>query len=204
LQTEDDAAYGRSVRNMAIVLAAMAMVIVVALAFPLLIRQGEGEFVPLTTVDSPYGFVLSIHTNETVLSGGVVNITAWMSNGGDRIIDLSAASDWAQNTKGLSSAFCSPGWPLGIGVAPGYLSYDNYSLGSFAPHPPSPTCPSFHDTPTDFILQPGSSTSVVKLKSSVGEWKLAVTEELSLQVPGVYTVIAADEWGDIALIHVER
>jgi hypothetical protein len=89
----------------------------------------------------------------------------------------------------------------------GYYTTDNYSIGSLVPLPPPlVSCPITIGTPGYFLLQPRGSAAIVKVNGSLAEWNLASTlglasSQFGSQRGGVYTAIALDEWGDLAIAH---
>jgi hypothetical protein len=94
----------------------------------------------------------------------------------------------------------------------GHYTQDNYTLGSLLPLPqPAYHCPVSGGSPRYFLLEPHSSRSLVDIGGSPQYWLLqanltfgyAPTEGLqggsssNLLPKGVYTVVLADEWGDV-------
>ena len=118
-----------------------------------------------------------------------------------------AATSWALGPQGLWTKICTNGWPLGVGFMAGYFTPDNYSLGTLVSIPqPLVACPIMANTPGYFLLQPRGSTAIVKLGGSLAEWNLTsvlglASGKLGVQRGGVYTAVAADEWGDVAIAH---
>jgi len=205
---EDDAAYRRSVRNTVIVIAAVVVIIAAALFVPPLVSPVHEQFNGTTSVASPYGVSLNLRLNETQLSAGQgETITAWLNSTSSQVANVSAASNWALGPQGFWTRVCTGGWPLGVGLMAGYYTTDNYSLGSLIPLPaPLMNCPIIMGTPGYFLLQPRGSTAIVKLNGSLAEWNLTVTlglsgSQLSAARVAVYTAIAVDEWGDLAIAH---
>ena len=205
--SEEDASYRRSVRNTVIVIAAMVLVVAAALSVPQLVSPVHEQFEASASVASPYGFSLNLRLNATQLGAGQgQTITAWLNSTSPQVATISAASDWPMGTDGLWTKLCTNGWPLGVGVMEGYFTAENYSLGSLVRVPmPLIGCPIQSGTPTFFLLQPQGSTAIVKVSGVLAEWNL--TSTLGLAGPqlnssrGVYTAVAADEWGDVAITH---
>ncbi len=205
---EDDAAYRRSVRNTVIVIAAVVATIAVALFVPPLVSPAHEQFISTTSVASPYGLSLNLRLNGTQLSEGQgQTIMAWLNSTSIQVANVSATNNWALGPQGLWTRICTNGWPLGVGLMAGYYTTDNYTLGSLVALPmPLVGCPVMIGTPGFFLLQPNGSTAIVKLNGSLAEWNLTSTlglasSQLGSQRTGVYTAIAADEWGDIAIVH---
>ncbi len=205
---QDDAAYRRSVRNTIMVIAVMAVIIAAALFIPPLVSPVHEQFNSATSVASPYGLSLNLKLNGTQLAVGQGEaITAWLNGTSSQVANISAADGWPLGPKGLWTRICTNGWPLGVGFMAGYYTSDNYSLGSLVLVPmPLPPCPEQIGPPSSFLLQSRGSTAIVKLNGNLTEWELTTTLALSgtqpsLQRGGVFTAIAVDEWGDVAVAH---
>jgi hypothetical protein len=205
---EVDASYRRSVRNTVIVIVALALTIAAALLVPPILNPIHEQFNNAASVDSPHGFSLTIKLNATQLTPTEgITVTAWINSTSNQIGNISAASHWPVGPQGLWTRICTNGWPLGVGFMAGYFTGDNYSLGSLI-HVPMPLfgCPILISTPGFFLLQPHSSTAIVRVNGALAEWNLTSTlglrsSQLSPQRGGVYTAIAVDEWGDVVLAH---
>ncbi len=206
---EDDKAYRRSVRNMVFVLAAIVLTVFAAIFIPPIVNPLHEQFNQSGYSDSVYGFRLTILLNATQLaSNGGVAVTAWLNNTSSETNNVTAASQWPAGLQGLWTRICTNGWPLGVGVMPGYFTQDNYTRGSLIRVPvPLIGCPVSIYTPTFFLMQPGSSTAIVRLNGVLSDWNLTTTLSLgSAQLSrnagsGVFTAVAADEWGDVAIAH---
>lgn len=205
---DDDEAYRRSERNMALVLGAIVIVIFAALFLPPLISPVHESFQQTAATTSPYGFTLNIELNSTTLvPGSAAAVSAWMNSTDPQPNNVTSASSWAVGPEVLWTKPCTSGWPLGVGVMRGYYSSQNYTLGSLVRFPePLQSCPVPVGSPSFFLLQPYGTVALAELGTSVVRWDLRSTLVLvpgslpSLQ-PGVYTAVAADEWGDVALTH---
>lgn len=205
---EDDAAYHRSVRNAILVLGAMVLTVASALVVPPLVNPVHEQFNGSASVASPYGFTLNLKLNATqptTTSG--LTMTARLNNTSNQIGNITAANRWPLSPRGLWTRICTSGWPVGVGVMAGYYTTDNFSLGSLVPIPmPLLACPVSIYTPKFFLLQAHGSVAIVNVNGALVEWNLTTTLELSgsrlsPQRGGVYTAIAADEWGDVAVAH---
>ena len=89
----------------------------------------------------------------------------------------------------------------------GYYTAENYTLGSVIRIPsPLVSCPVTSNTPSFFIFQPFSSNALVETggTATVLNLRTALTFVPVAAGPGssgVYTVICADEWGDLVIAH---
>ena len=210
---DDDAAYRRSVRNMSFVLAAIVITIFAAIFIPPIVFPSHDTFQRSVSLDSPFGFTLHLELNTTSPApGGHVLLTGWLNSTFGSLENLTASNSWPQGLSGLWGRICTAGWPVGVGVMKGHYDQDNYSLGSLLPLPrPAVSCPVQLGVPSYFILESHSSKALVDIGGSPQYWIIqtyytfgyALNEGLPAgagtnQLPsGVYTVIMADEWGDV-------
>lgn len=206
--TEDDASYRRSVRNTIIVIAVMVGVLAAALVIPPIVNPLHEQFNGASTVVSPYGLSLTLRLNGTQLAAGEgESLTAWLNSTSSEVANISAAAGWPLGPQGLWTKACTSGWPLGVGFMAGYYTADNYSLGSLVPVTgPLTGCPLMAGAPGSFLMQPRGSTAIVNVDGALSEWNLTSvlaigSPQLSSQRGGVYTAIAVDEWGDVAVAH---
>ncbi len=207
--TEDDAVYRRNVRTMALVLAAIVLTVFAALFIPPLLNPVHEQFNQSGSVNSPYGFSLNIRLNAThPAQGAGVSVTAWLNSTSPQISNITAVNSWPIGPQGLWTRICTSGWPLGVGVMPGYYTSDNYTLGSLIRVPmPLLACPVSIFTPKYFLLQPYGSVAIVELNGALAHWNLTSTVSLggpllgAQRSSGVYTAVAADEWGDVVIAH---
>lgn len=208
--SSDDEAYRKSVRNMTAVIAIVLAVLAASLIIPPLVNPVHEQFDRLSFTPSPLGFNLFVAVNSTrITAGQAISVSAWVENTMDRINNLSASNRWPVGP--LWTEPCTSGWPIGIGVMQGYFTMDNVSAGrpltlSYL----APRCPVSAYFPAFFLVQPHGSRAIVKLASGVQQWDLNTTASFTgyltaqgetFPFRGVYTVVVADEWGDIALTH---
>ena len=214
--SEDDLAYRKSVRNMSVILAVMAVVVFAAIFIPPYLSPYRDVFPGSATYDSPLGFTMHLTLNATSLSpGGWVQIDGWINNSAGAIENLTAAGQWAVQQDLLVGRACASGWPIGVGVMKGHYTQDNYTLGALARLPqPETSCPV--SAPPQFILlypPPHTSQALASVSGSPVHWLLQTDLAFGgpslgpasqpgspgpgQLAPGVYTAVLADEWGDV-------
>jgi hypothetical protein len=207
MSSDDEGEYGQNARNMAIILGVIVLVIFAAIFIPPLANPVHEQFQNSASVTSPYGFTVTISLNTSTVATTGVSISGSLYNTGSEILNATAANEWAVTPADLWTPVCTNGWPIGVGVMQGYFTADNYTLGTFVVLPrPLVACPVLASTPGFFLIQPHSLEAIVRLGSSLAEWKLSSTltygKQLGGTAPvGVYTAVAADEWGDVAIVH---
>ena len=199
---------------MSIVLVVMALVVFAAIFVPPYLSPYHDVFQPSVSYDSPYGFTLHLNLNTTSISpAGSVQIEGWVNSSSPAIQNLTVASQWALQEDLLWEDGCTGSWPIGIGIMEGHYTQDNYTLGTLiqitqpltscpvsAPpqfillYPPphsSQALASVNGNPVHLLLQAGLAFNV---RSLAQEPRPGNNNELP---PGVYTVVLADEWGDV-------
>lgn len=198
---------------MSLVLAAIVIIVFAAILVPPYVFPPSDTFQKAASLDSPFGFTLHLEINTTSPApGGHVLITGWLNSTSDSIETVNASNSWIQGSESLWTKPCTSGWPIGLGVMRGHYTQDNYTLGALLPLPqPLYICPLQSGTPSYFLLEPHSSRALVDIGGSPQYWVIessytfgyALWEGLSGsagagQLPaGVYTVVLADEWGDV-------
>jgi hypothetical protein len=207
----DAAAYRRSVRNMVAVLAAMAIIIFAAIFVPPYINPAHEVFQPTVSYDSTFGFTMHLTLNSTsIVPGQQISIDGWLNSTSTQIENVSASDQWAFQPSGeLWQNPCMVGWPIGIGIMQGHYTQDNFTLGTLMGIGQSPpSCPAA-SVPQYFLLYPLSSKALVDIGGSPAYWTIltrfgtmgvssAPPLASAVQLPpGVYTVVLADEWGDV-------
>jgi hypothetical protein len=207
----DDVAYKKSVRNMSVVLAAIVITIFAALFIPPYVFPAHDTFQSSATVNSAFGFSLNLQINATHLPpGDELSISGWLNNTSSQIDNVSAADSWGVSQGMLWPGSCAEGWPIGLGVMEGHYTQDNYTLGTLIPVP-LPVCPVSVGTPSYILLEAHSSRALVDLGGTPQFWTIQSNYTFAYspgeglpgggatgQLPaGVYTVVLADEWGDV-------
>jgi hypothetical protein len=204
----DDVAYRKSVRNMSIILVVAVITILVALIVPPYISPAHNTFQKQVSVVSPYGFTLGLELNATSLTTtGHVAITAWVNNTSSIIENVTAQDSWAVDRTRLWGRICTNGWPMGVGVMQGHYTVFNYTQGTLIRIPqPFVLCPVLRAAPEWYAFAPSSSKALVSLNGAPQFWVVQTTLAFGpaslgeSQIPsGVYTAVAADEWGDVLL-----
>lgn len=207
--TEDDRAYARSVRNMSIILAGIVLAVFAAIFVPPLFAPSHVPFSTSSTIPSPYGFDLGVRINATQLGPNqYLEISAWVNNTSSQILNVTAGSNWPLDENGLWGKLCTSGWPIGIGVMRGFYTNYNYTLGTLVPLPrPLVSCPVSSATPQYFLIERYSSEAIASVNGTLERWDLQSNLVFGStafghdRLEGVYTVVAADEWGDVAFLY---
>ncbi|HUI86481.1 MAG TPA: hypothetical protein VLY21_04930 [Nitrososphaerales archaeon] len=211
--SDDDAAYHRSAKRMAIVLAAIVIVIFAAIFIPPLVNPVHEQFASTVSVNSPYGFSLNLSTNATTLSAGEeVGLSAWLNNTSRQVNNVTAQSSWI--VSGLGPVACYPDSPIRLGLMAGYYTSDNFSLGTVLPLEYAPSscqgAQSNFQTPY-YLFEPEGSVALMITPEGI------VRQPVSLNATstgflsngsasgfnGVVTLFAMDEWGDFVLAHLD-
>lgn len=196
---------------MALFVGLLVLLIVGALAASTYLSPRNRDFPSNASAYSFQGFVLSLSLNSTRLApGSSVAVEASINSTSPYILNLTARESWPLDKRALLA--CDHGQPLGAGVVRGFYTEFNYSS---APRLLSVAlamfCPPLVGLPADyFLLQPGSSSAVASSKGTAHHEDLQSTLVLTAGAgvgadkltPGVYTIIAADEWGDLAIVHL--
>jgi hypothetical protein len=157
----------------------------------------------------------------TIKSGQTLNITASEYNTLPTMDNISAASDWPRN--GLSVSPCGTlNSPFGMAIFRGYLTGLNVSsakpLDLYEPYGVV-MCPAILSQISAYSYYPHSSIAeiwggctpgpcpiqaVPESNTMSGYWNAIPTIDLGYHIlfpQGVYTVVAGDEWGQVAILH---
>jgi hypothetical protein len=175
------------------------------------------------TTNSTTGLGLSaLLNNATFSSGETITINVSESNTLNRTNSVQSEKDWA--LIGLSLGGCgSLNYPFGIGVYSGYYDSGNLTLlsnqSSLQFYPPGPyPCPMilvvgsylFQPLSNNATLGtapngPGGTIPMESVVSVNGTWIKSSGSGFNSTyhpfAPGVYTVVAGDEWGDTVFVH---
>ena len=207
MDVEDDRAYKRSVRNMSFVLAAIVITIFAALGYAYL-NPVHYNFQKSVSVATGQSFTLYLNISSTAVSpDGRVNITAWVISTYPSIHNVTAANFWSVDANGLWTRICTNGFPIGVGVMKGHYDSSNVTSGTLLPlNRPLAMCPIFFSTPKWFAFEHQSSDALVRVNGNFATWDIRTALDFSGTsalgggvnlLSGVYTVVAADEWGDV-------
>jgi hypothetical protein len=205
----DDVEYRKSVRNTIVVVAVVVVVIASALVVSPYLNPRVDTFQKHVYDMTTNGFTFNLEVNTTSFSTtGHVAIAVWANSTSASTNNVTGADFWPFDHARLIGKPCTNGWPIGVGVMQGHYTADNYTLGSLVIIPqPEVLCPA--KLPPhwfEFEPAPHSSRALVTLGNTPEIWVIQssiVFGQGSLgQGPlpaGVYTAMAADEWGDLLL-----
>jgi len=177
-------------------------------------------------INETSGLETILSLNATSLpSGQWVSISIIENNTLTRAVNVSASQDWRPTRLSLNA--CSENYPIGVGVYEGYYTMENISGASEANmihfiHPGVYNCPAIFFI-SSYVFEPSSdlaynsnflctgnqsSSCLIPMSGTIdlnGSWSGgdqfgngAVDNAL---VPGIYTVIGANEWGDTVLLY---
>jgi len=193
-------------------MAFLLLIVIIALVAGLTLSSYFGPPNTLPTqamIGDWYGLTLNLDLNTThAFAPSSLAVTVWI-NGSSAIENMTAQDSWAVNQTLLWKAPCIPEWPIGIGVMSGYYDQYNYSSGVLLPlEQQAAGCQVSSATPQSFLVQAGGTKAIVSMNGSDETWNLLTTLILTkasfpqTQATGqVFTVIGADEWGDVAILH---
>ena len=201
----DDVAYKKSVRNMGLFLAAIAITIFAAIFIPPYVNPPHTAFPQSVTYPSGFGFTMHLTVNySSGSSAWSALLDGWVNSTSPSIENVTAADSWAFPPDDLFTRLCTPGWPIGIGVMQGHYTQDNYTLGTLLPLNSSQSrCPGASHSPTSFALEPQTSRALVVLGGEPTFWTIQTVLRFTGTTPGyelpagIYTAVLADEWGDV-------
>ena len=165
-----------------------------------------------TYADSAYGLqlVLSLNTTE-ILAGQTVQVNVGEFNALERVNNVTKGGDW-QVPAVLSACPNMNDQPFGIALYRGYYTAANVSNGVQLQIFPPTVCPMYIRLVTGYAFQaesnlaaiiPGSGLAPMNASISITtieQGDVAQTPPLS---GGLYTVVAADEWGGLAFLYFQ-
>jgi hypothetical protein len=165
----------------------------------------HGVLVPVSsasTLDPTTG--LSLNLNLSTNSNGWVILTVYESNTLDRANNVSAAGSWPSNTS-LFRWVQEP-YEVNVGMAGYEMLQGNYGMSNFTegtalwlqPPPSLLGCCVYGGQSTSYAFQPLSEANV--LSGSYAGYFVGGSTYTPFS-PGIYTVLAGDEWGDVAILH---
>ncbi len=167
------------------------------------------------SVESTSPLTLYLSTNSTsIQSGQAIGIDISLNNTGSQPLTLPGKDNWPIN--GLGSGGCSF-LPMGIAVLDGYYTEQNMTDSKLLSFYFPPPCAPFNVSFKNYTFQPMSSNVVIECESPdsnmfscphVMEMKYDVAYSNVLENgdfhsfnPGLYTIVAGDEWGHSAITH---
>jgi len=210
MSADEEVSYKRSVRNVSVLLFVVVIVVISSLVLTTYFTPTNAP-VTSTLVYSPIGITLSMKLNATsAFNPSGVNITLWI-NGTSSIESIKAQNSWLLSPSMLWTPACKPGWPIGIGITRGYYDIYNYTSGALLLLGKTviPQCPEA-GLPQSFIIEPHGSEAIVNFSDTLDRWDLQMTLVLGSntfvqrqEVGGPFTVIGADEWGDVVILHID-
>ena len=216
----DDVAYRKSVRNMSIVLAAMAIVIFAAIFIPPYLFPSHNVFPSSVSYDSGFGFTMHLTLNSTSVAPlGHLLLTAWLNSSSDSIENVTARDSWALPAGSLWVPQCTPGWPIGVGLMRGHYTQDNYTAGTLLKPATSPVQCQLSGSPQYFLFYPHSTEALASVNGNPHRWTItmnvsfgqtSMSHNVLPGVPGThglptgpYPAVLADEWGDVLTANFE-
>jgi hypothetical protein len=147
---------------------------------------------------------LSLDLNLSVINNVQIVLTAYEFNTLDRIDNVSYGSSWpnASLFQWTQTSCYDPGME-GYEVLQGNYGSNNFTDGQalwLQPQNDQPQCGLETTTTSNssYIFQPLSARNILS-ETCVGYW---IEDETYAQfAPGMYTVLAGDQWGQVAILH---
>jgi hypothetical protein len=210
MAVSDDEVYRRNVKVMSVILAAIVLTVFAAIFIPPVLSPVRKTFPSGVTEGSPFGFLMGMRINAThFASGSSVSISFWLNDTTADYVNLTAADSFQFGE--LWTPPCYGGFPAGVTVMAGYFTQDNVSLGEPLQLPMAAVLCPVNGPPLAFLFQSHSAAAVVKLDGSLVRWDLVgrgvfagtSTPAGTAAFRGVYTVVLADEWGDVLVAHFD-
>lgn len=163
-----------------------------------------------SVADSLYGLQLRASMNATEISPGQsLGVEVSEFNTLNSVNNVTKSSQW-QVQASLGSCPNIYDQPFGVAVYQGYYDAQNVTQGTQLPIFPVSACPMFIRLVTGYLFQPQSDNATV-LPGSGSPGPLTGNVTISDTyagagrsqplAPGVYTLVAADEWGALAFLY---
>jgi hypothetical protein len=166
----------------------------------------QGILVPVSSASTPNPTTgLSLNLNLSTGYNEWVILTVYEFNTSDRANNVSAAGSWPSNASLFQ--WVQESYEVNVGMAGYEILQGNYGLGNFTQGtalwlqpPPSllGCCGSGGQSPTSYAFQPLSEANV--LSGSYAGYFVGGSSYIPFP-PGTYTVLAGDQWGEIAILH---
>jgi len=192
----------------------VAVVVVIALVGGLLIERGGGvasQNLMSTYVDQANGLKLQLGVNSSEIGPGQsLQVSISEVNRLGTLNNVSTANLW--QAVGLSLSSCGRGpLPFGMAIYRGNVDASNVTSAKPLSLFPPVACPDFVRLITGYLFQPSNSmatilpsfgnqspTNVSSTLTLTGEYMGA--QEVAFS-PGLYTLVAGDEWGSILFLN---
>ncbi len=156
------------------------------------------------------GIVVSVSVNATVVrSNGSLSFSVSLSNPTDHSVNISVADSWYLS--GLSESATCGYAPYAYEVFRGYYNLTDVSTGQNVLRTIDPGCISIGRPTTTFSFPPKSSCvywcTFGQLYATdggtgkQGDVYIGGVTSLWSSQPGVYTMVAGDEWGAFVILH---
>jgi len=150
---------------------------------------------------------LSLNLNLLTNANGEVVMTAYELNTLDRINNVSYGSSWPNASLfQWTQTSCYEGYVEGYEVLQGNYGSNNFTNGNalwLQPQIQSP-CPVEGPDNSSYSFNPLSAGDVLS-GTYVGYWSGPMFEDETPSytpfAPGTYTVLAGDQWGQVAILH---
>jgi len=197
-------------------IAAAAVVVVIVMNGPLLLGQSSPAPVGLPTqvsqnVSNGLRLDLSI-TGSTVGVGQPLVVGVDSFNPGGAYLNVTSDKSWAVQGLRINSCYTSV-FPFGIALYQGSYTLGNVSAGKQLQIFPNVPCPLFIRLVTGYYFSPDSSNATV-LPGTGPATRMGTTATISGVYtgqngsaqplsPGMYTVVAGDEWGTLAFLRFQ-
>jgi len=171
------------------------------------------------TTESAGGLLLGLSLNETTIAPGqTISITVYERNTLQKTNNVSASDSWPVSGPGVGPCGVTT-MPMGITVYQG--NWSTLTISGVQPlqlYKPGPYyCPAVMGGVRAYVFQPTSGEAQVigpcssnpcfssNMSSTIdakGFWGTSLIQ-FSDFAPGVYTVVAGDEWGNVVLLRFE-
>jgi hypothetical protein len=163
-----------------------------------------------TSVASIDGLQLSLEISASrLLSGGSIVVNVSETNTNATPLNQSAARSWA--VSGLRTDGCYASiYPFGVAIYYGHYTAQNISSGSPLNLFPALPCPLFIRYVSGYYFQqhsdlavvlPGNGPPVAMASGFAARGNYTHGTTLQHFSPGMYTVVAGDEWGSLAFLY---
>jgi len=209
-------------RNLILLIIGAVMLTIIIVRFT--IPTPTGTYTPVTldqyssTVISRYGLSLTISLNSTTYHPGEqISVNVEEKNILPTQNEVRAADRWPVH--GLTLTPCGRlYYPFGISILQGYYDSENVTgvtpLELFDPNVVY-TCPAIVAA-VSYDFQPWSASAAIYTSYELMPWSVNMTTRVTSQgfwtgsypnatfsnfTPGIYTVVAGDEWGSLVVLH---